>query len=202
MHLNELYTPNAILFRLIDPGNDLNAHHWRKRWRKAGAPPHNILPSKGNVHIVANRDFVDFLVNNKTAKDFYKWTTHTEVPDETFFSSMNHNPHLRIRGQYLGPDLPDAEDYFARFKIKMRLLFAECHGKVVRDICIPGVGDLPFIKMSKKMFLNKIHWDYQSFVLDCLEELIYNTTRDEYFGLLNFDSSIYKQAVFVQKKVP
>ncbi|KAL3870388.1 hypothetical protein ACJMK2_038456, partial [Sinanodonta woodiana] len=75
--------------------------HWRKRWKKAGNPPHNILPSKGNVHIIANREFVDFLVNNKTAKDFYEWTNHTEVPDETFFSSMNHNPHLRIRGQYL-----------------------------------------------------------------------------------------------------
>ncbi|CAG5122442.1 unnamed protein product, partial [Candidula unifasciata] len=45
------------------------------------------------------RDFVDF-IHNKTAQDLLLWTKKTLIPDETFFSMLNANPKLGIRGTY------------------------------------------------------------------------------------------------------
>lgn len=74
------------------------------RWLAAGPPPHQIHPVKGSVHITANRDFVDYVINNPVAKDFLNWSRKVAVPDETFFASLNHNPHLRIPGTYKGKE--------------------------------------------------------------------------------------------------
>ncbi|XP_052251983.1 beta-1,3-galactosyl-O-glycosyl-glycoprotein beta-1,6-N-acetylglucosaminyltransferase-like isoform X2 [Dreissena polymorpha] len=71
------------------------------RWQRNGAPPHNITAIKGSVHIVANRGFVDFILHDQRAHDLLNWTRQTEVPDETFFSTLNHNPHLGVPGAYL-----------------------------------------------------------------------------------------------------
>lgn len=72
------------------------------RWEKVGAPPHGITPTKGSVHVVVNRDFVDYVLHNSIAQDFLNWTKRIDVPDEAFFSTLNHNPQLGIRGTYNG----------------------------------------------------------------------------------------------------
>ena len=74
----------------------------RERWKAAGPPPHNITPVKGGVHVVLNRAFVDFAVNNQVAKDFLNWCKKVEVPDELFFATLNNNPQLNISGSYKG----------------------------------------------------------------------------------------------------
>lgn len=83
------------------------------RWLAAGPPPHKIRPVKGSVHITVNRQFVDYVINNAVAKDFLNWTNRVAVPDETFFASLNHNPHLRIPGSYKGTSVT----YPIRFRI-------------------------------------------------------------------------------------
>lgn len=72
------------------------------RWQSAGTPPHGIAPVKGSIYIAVNRQFVDFAINNKTAKDFLEWTKGTMHPDEFYFNSLNFNPHLKIPGSYKG----------------------------------------------------------------------------------------------------
>ena len=72
------------------------------RWNKRPPPPHNLTATKGSVHIVANRDFVDFALHNQKAKDLLAWVKKVPVPDECFFATLNHNPSLRVRGAYLG----------------------------------------------------------------------------------------------------
>ncbi|KAH9514856.1 Beta-1,3-galactosyl-O-glycosyl-glycoprotein beta-1,6-N-acetylglucosaminyltransferase 3 [Bulinus truncatus] len=67
----------------------------RRRWRTQ--PPHNLTVVQGSVHIVVNRDFVDYILHNQTAKDLLDWVKHTIIPDETFFTMLNHNPQLGIR---------------------------------------------------------------------------------------------------------
>jgi N-acetyllactosaminide beta-1,6-N-acetylglucosaminyltransferase len=68
-------------------------------------PPVNITLSKGSVHIVATRAFVDYVINNETALKFLNWVKKTYIPDETFFSSLNHSPQLGVPGSYLGKNL-------------------------------------------------------------------------------------------------
>jgi len=64
--------------------------------------PHNISITKGSVHIVVVRAFVEFIMQNTSAIDFLDWVKDTSIPDETFFSSLNHSPHLKAPGAYLG----------------------------------------------------------------------------------------------------
>ena len=73
-----------------------------ERWDFLPPPPHNLTAFKGAVHIVANRDYVDFALHDQKAKDLLTWVRKVLVPDECFFATLNHNPSLRIRGAYLG----------------------------------------------------------------------------------------------------
>lgn len=74
----------------------------KDRWQRAGPAPHQIRPVKGAVHITVNRQFVEYAINDPVAKDFLKWNQKVSVPDETFFASLNYNPHLRVPGSYKG----------------------------------------------------------------------------------------------------
>jgi len=88
----------------------------RRFGRKLPAP-HGITILKGSVHIVAVRGFVEYVIHNKTAAEFLDWVKGTGIPDETFFATLNHNPHLRVPGSYLGmltltlPDLFDLDNF-------------------------------------------------------------------------------------------
>lgn len=66
------------------------------------AVPHNLILSKGGTHIAACREFVDFALNDHRAQDFLHWLRNTQMPDETFFNSLNGNPQLNIPGTYPG----------------------------------------------------------------------------------------------------
>lgn len=72
------------------------------RWNATGPPPHNLTLTMGSVHVVVNRYFVDFILHNPIAHDFFEWCRNTTIPDETFFATLNHNPHLGIPGSYTG----------------------------------------------------------------------------------------------------
>ena len=69
---------------------------------KKDPPPHGIQLTKGSMHIAANRFYIDFCLHDVRARDFLEWLKPTLIPDEIFFSSLNHNPHLGIRGSFLG----------------------------------------------------------------------------------------------------
>jgi len=64
--------------------------------------PLNIRLTKGSVHIIASRAFVEFVVHNEIAIKFRDWIDDSFYPDETFFSSLNHSPKLGVPGAYLG----------------------------------------------------------------------------------------------------
>ena len=61
-------------------------------------PPHNITLYKGEYHVVLSRSFVDYVLENNTAKDFLKWLKTTGHPDETYFNTLVHNPQLGVPG--------------------------------------------------------------------------------------------------------
>jgi hypothetical protein len=66
-------------------------------------PPHGILISKGAVHIAVSRGYVDYVINDHRARDILQWMNRScFIPDESFFTTMNINPHLGVPGSYLG----------------------------------------------------------------------------------------------------
>jgi hypothetical protein len=64
--------------------------------------PVPITLSKGSIHITASRAFIDYVLHDDRALQFRKWIKDTGVPDETFFSSLNHSPQMEVPGAYKG----------------------------------------------------------------------------------------------------
>ena len=77
----------------------------------------------------------------------------------------------------------------------------KCHGKRVRQICIFGIGDLPLLASRQEMFANKFHLGYQPYTYQCMNEFIFNRTRDEYFNQLKFNTSNYQSLEFIKNTI-
>ena len=75
---------------------------FESRWSKAGKPPHKLMVTKGAVHIAVSRGYVEYLLHNQVAKDLLQWVKKTKIPDETYFTTLNHNPQLGVPGSYKG----------------------------------------------------------------------------------------------------
>ncbi|CAH1778732.1 unnamed protein product [Owenia fusiformis] len=172
---------------------------------KKEPPPHGIVPVKGSVHVTASRDFVDYLLHNKTALEFLEWAKTAGIPDESFFSSLNHNPHLGVPGSYAGEPETDPQKYpfITRFKNWGNYPFNyPCKGgNRVRMICILSLGDLPYLKTRPELFMNKFYIDYSYLGYDCLEEWYFERTRNEYLGKQSFDVGFYENLSFVKNQV-
>lgn len=63
------------------------------------------------------------------------------------------------------------------------------------------VGDLPLLARRPEFFANKFHLDYQRESLLCMDELIFNRTRDEYYQRLHFDTEYYKNLKHIRNIV-
>ena len=106
-----------------------------------------------------------------------------------------------------GPDDRQQKPFLSRYKQWYTLDFVrhhgppKCHGKVVRQICIFGIGDLKFLKKRRELFANKFHLDFHHFALDCMEELLFKKTLGYYLGKLSFNSSYYGTIPQVRYKV-
>ena len=194
------------ILRAYDGANDIEGTIKRlnkNRFLKAGPPPMNMTVTKGSVHIVANRDFVNYAIFNPKARTLRQWAKKVLIPEEMFFSTLNYNPQLGVRGTYNGDDLETnnvKKPFIARFVI-WKHPSQTCHGKYVSDVCVLGIGNLPQLHESKEMFANKFYWDLQHFTMDCMEELYYNRTADECLGRSTFNESYYRKLDFVLNKV-
>ncbi|XP_076452618.1 beta-1,3-galactosyl-O-glycosyl-glycoprotein beta-1,6-N-acetylglucosaminyltransferase-like [Babylonia areolata] len=174
-------------------------------------PPHGIVPFKGLVFVVVCRGFVDYILHHPVAQDFLLWVRYTEIPDETFFTSLNHNAHLRVPGSYKGPPDTNAitKPYLARYlSWGTRWLDRDgrypynfpCSGKRVR-VCIFGVGDLPLMTSRKELFVNKLYSTFQPLTYNCMEEWLMDMTIAEYAGHLALNTSFYSSLDIVHSKV-
>ena len=94
--------PNSVVVVFHNSLSSLFGRRNNERYANAGPPPHGITITKGSIHIIVQRGFVDYVLHNQVAKDFADWAKKTYVPDETYFASLNHNPHLGIPGSYKG----------------------------------------------------------------------------------------------------
>uniref|UniRef100_A0A0B7AQP9 Beta-1,3-galactosyl-O-glycosyl-glycoprotein beta-1,6-N-acetylglucosaminyltransferase n=1 Tax=Arion vulgaris TaxID=1028688 RepID=A0A0B7AQP9_9EUPU len=192
------------IFTAYDGANDIEGTIKRaNKERFRSTPPLGIRPVKGSVHITVNRDFVGYILHNETAKILLEWVKKdTSVPDEAFFATLNHNPQLGIRGSYKGEpetDWSTLKPFLTRYK---NWGSSNCaSGVYVRGICILSLGDLPSLGNARHYFANKFYLSQDRVVIGCLEEKIFNDTRDEYLGVKTFDTTFYANLGFVKNKV-
>ncbi|BFZ13791.1 hypothetical protein BsWGS_16830 [Bradybaena similaris] len=183
----------------VDAIGVLNEIKKQKRLNNTEPPPHGLRIVMGSVHSLVTRDFVDYILHNEIAKDLLNWVKTTKVPDETYFATLNANPQLGIKGTYKGePEYIPARTSFARFK---NWGLEPCAGRRVRAVCILTTGDLPLLWKSPMHFANKFYLHEDRVVIGCLEEKIFNDTRDEYTGSKIFDTSLYRKSAIVTNKV-
>ncbi|ESO90431.1 hypothetical protein LOTGIDRAFT_64882, partial [Lottia gigantea] len=127
-------------------------------------PPHNIKVCKGSVHMTASRAFIHYVLFNQTAQDFLKWSKNMSVPDESFFTSLNNNPHLKVPGSYIDNKRQELSRYKIWYNTK------RCRsGHLYRSICIFGMADLPILTTKPQLFANKFHYEFEPLAYDCLE---------------------------------
>lgn len=89
--------------------------------------------------------------------------------------------------------------FLARYKNWGNFIYNwPCHGHRVRNVCIFGIGDLPLLSTRREMFANKFYLQGDPDTYNCMEELIFNRTRDEYFGTLQFDTRQYESLDYIR----
>ncbi|XP_028619030.1 N-acetyllactosaminide beta-1,6-N-acetylglucosaminyl-transferase isoform X1 [Grammomys surdaster] len=128
-------------------------------------PPHHLVIYFGTAYVALTWDFVNFILNNKTATDLLEWSKDTYSPDEHFWVTLN-----RIPG--VPGAMPNASWTGNLRAVKWRDMESNhggCHGHYVHDICIYGNGDLPWLINSQSLFANKFELNTYPLTLECLE---------------------------------
>ncbi|XP_028414418.1 N-acetyllactosaminide beta-1,6-N-acetylglucosaminyl-transferase-like isoform X3 [Dendronephthya gigantea] len=150
-------------------GRFIYVYNGTKRTKKRKQPfQRNFKFYKGSTYVILSRAYVNFTLHDQLAKDFLEWVKNTGIPDETYYATLYMNTNFDKRFQnnsYRPPRIRHVN--WGSFG---------CHGKVVRNVCINGIGDLTRITTEDALFVNKFHLDYQYLALDCLEQWFYNRT--------------------------
>ncbi|XP_075997047.1 putative beta-1,3-galactosyl-O-glycosyl-glycoprotein beta-1,6-N-acetylglucosaminyltransferase 7 [Genypterus blacodes] len=145
---------------------EFKGSHVAKTGRKKGPPPHHLQMYFGTAYYALTRDFVDFVLKSQIASDLLEWSKDTFSPDEHYWVTLNHiqeAPGSYVNGSWEGSiralKWRDQENQHKG-----------CKGHYVRDICVYGMDDLPWIINSNSMFANKFESATFPEALDCLEQ--------------------------------
>ena len=87
----------------------------------------------------------------------------------------------------------------ARLKIWDGDTRASCHGKYSRSICIISIRDLWQLDKTSKMFVNKLHANYNPLAYSCLEERIFENVKGDVIGEKRLDLGVYTRSEFVMR---
>ncbi|CAD5113590.1 unnamed protein product [Dimorphilus gyrociliatus] len=173
-------------------------YSWRTEWwrtnSRKGPVPHEVLITKGSAHMAVSRKFIGYVLNSKIARDLLYWMADIRVPDEHYFSSLNHSPHLKVPGSYKGN--PDLKPFVSRYKIWWTKV-EKCSGTWQRFICIIGLGDLYRLADRYELFVNKFDIDQDPLTLSCMEEWFYKRNEEK----TDLNVSFYKNLPFVKNHV-
>ena len=144
-------------------------------WKPKPPPPHNIKIMKGWNHIAATRKFVDFVLHDKVASDFYKWVSDIFIPDEVFFSSLQRHPGTP--GGYHDKEEPEwimrAFGWVANGNNRV------CYGQWIRENCWLSTRDLRWVFANKnkhKLFTQKIPFLFEENLVECLVAIVQGRT--------------------------
>ncbi|XP_068675650.1 N-acetyllactosaminide beta-1,6-N-acetylglucosaminyl-transferase-like [Montipora foliosa] len=135
---------------------------------KKPPPPHNITIYKGLTHIIAIRQFVNFVLHSQIGKDFVEFLKDTHIPDEMLYGTLHQYPHAPGGIQGKQPEwIPRALIWQQRDKKNKN----SCKGFWKRDLCWISFQDLQWAlseKMKMKLFVHKIPYNFRDELVDCI----------------------------------
>ncbi|KAK2158182.1 hypothetical protein LSH36_175g05028 [Paralvinella palmiformis] len=107
------------------------------RWSHLPTPSIPVRLVKGGCHFAVTRGFVRYVLFDKRAHQFKKWTSKTHVPDEHYVQSLSHSPKLQAPGGYTGWPENGENGYEEIMRYVVWCVDGvQCHGKFVRCVCI------------------------------------------------------------------
>ncbi|XP_068741074.1 beta-1,3-galactosyl-O-glycosyl-glycoprotein beta-1,6-N-acetylglucosaminyltransferase 3-like [Montipora capricornis] len=136
------------------------------RDRQKPPPPHNITIFKGATHIIAIREFVNFVLHSQIAKDLFEFLNDTFIPDESAYSTLQQHPLAPggIRGSQ--------PEWIARaFLWTSEDNFLSCKGFWMRGVCWISFQDLQWAfgeENKMKLFVHKIPFYFRDELLNCI----------------------------------
>ncbi|XP_051996661.1 beta-1,3-galactosyl-O-glycosyl-glycoprotein beta-1,6-N-acetylglucosaminyltransferase 7-like [Xyrauchen texanus] len=144
-----------------------DSHVARKgKGAKKGPPPHNLTIYFGTAYYALTRQFVEYALSSPLAQDLLKWSKDTFSPDEHYWVTLNHleeAPGSFVKGGWEG------NIRAIKWRDQEGTAHQGCEGRYVRDICIFGIGDLPWVVNKDSMFANKFETASFLEALDCME---------------------------------
>ena len=78
--------------KILNVGNSIEKKEPQMFRLRGLTPPIPVKFWKGEFHLFACRGLMDYLINNKSAQLFIEWARKIDVPDETVYATLNHNP--------------------------------------------------------------------------------------------------------------
>lgn len=154
----------------------------KRRFRGVGKPPSSYNISsvyKGATHIIAIKEFVEFVLHSKVGKDFIEFLKHTLVPDETIYASLQQHP--------LAPGGIQGKQpvWIPRALLWVKMYGRHiCKGSWVRQLCwITRFFQLRWVlgeEKKDKLFAHKIPFSFSEDLIECIlvarQGRIYNTS--------------------------
>ena len=141
-----------------------------------GDPPFAISQYYKSLSYVAlSHQFTYFLHTNFTTKKIHEFFKSCANPEEHFYATI-----------FMLPEVPGGHNEKIRYFNTESVIWIRdnetCRGKVIHQICIVGVGDLPRImqKAGRHFFHNKYFIEYDHIVMSCMEEMIVQKNKLEY----------------------
>lgn len=147
---------------------------------KNSPPPHNLTITKGMAYNIVSRDFVDWVLSDRRARDLLTWSHNTYSPDEHYWSTLNnlhHNGFLETPGGFTGH--PDEKGYISRY---INWIYDNnnhiCYGKVIRHICTLSALDLPPLASTHQLAANKFDLRLDPIAYACVEDRLHRKTTE------------------------
>ena len=162
----------------VSAGSKYHGWQWIKTGKTKPPPPYGIKVYKGSSYIIGTREFCEYAVRDDTAKAFLNWLNDTLCADESFFPSLYRRPG--VPGGIAGKQpefITRALKWFTPGRENL------CYGYWLRGICVLSLADLSWAlgsRLQNKLFIQKIDFNYDAELLDCLFVKVHNRTRHPY----------------------
>jgi hypothetical protein len=166
---------------------------WKRYWRQ---PPYGIQLVKGSVHIIASREFVKYCTFDPHAVALRQYLKDTKVPDESFFSTLNHDPKLRVPGGYSGEEFSGVKYPFVN---RLKVWWNDwhefpCHGVYIRLICI--FGDENYYDLideeNPSLFINKFIVSINGNLLKRIDKWFHERQKHVYANANSINIDFYR----------
>uniref|UniRef100_A0A3P8WQR1 Glucosaminyl (N-acetyl) transferase family member 7 n=1 Tax=Cynoglossus semilaevis TaxID=244447 RepID=A0A3P8WQR1_CYNSE len=159
--------PVSIKQRTEQQHLEIPGSHVKALGRKKSPAPHNLQVYFGTAYFALTRGFVDFVLESTIARDLLEWSRDTFSPDEHYWVTLNHveeAPGSYVNGNWEG------DIRAIKWSDQEGVTHNGCKGHYVHNICIYGIGDLPWLINKNSMFANKFESNSFPETVDCLEE--------------------------------